>query len=153
MAMRILIADDRKDFAELLALMVLHAGHEVAGVVTSGGLGAMRAYSECAPDLVLMDFMMPKYNGVTAARQILSKDPGARVVLISGLSDTSELQWAAADAGAMGVLRKPFSQSQLEELLAILPFASFHLRAAFQEARSPDSLKQLTGDGTLHSKS
>ena len=58
------------------------------------GLGAMRAYSECAPDVVLMDFMMPHYNGVTAARQILSRDPGARVVLISGMSDTSELQWA-----------------------------------------------------------
>jgi CheY-like chemotaxis protein len=151
--MRILIADDRKDFAELLALMVLHAGHEIADVVTSGGLGAMRAYSKCAPDAVLMDFMMPHYNGVTATRQILSRDPGARVVLISGMPDTNELRWAAADAGAMGVLSKPFSQSQLEDLLAVLPFASFHLRVPVPEVRSPVCLDPQTGDKLVHSAS
>ncbi len=118
--MRILIADDRKDFADLLALMVRHAGHEVANVVTTGGLGAMRAYRECAPDLVLMDFMMPHLNGVTATSQILSRDPNARVVMISGVSDTKELQRAAWDAGAKGVLQKPFSQAQLTDLLSVL---------------------------------
>ena len=122
--MRILIADDEKKFTELLAIMVCDAGHEVADVVTSGGLAAMRAYSECAPDVVLMDYLMPNYNGVTAARQILSKDPGARVVLITGMPDTHELQVAASNAGAMGVLQKPFSQTELEELLAVLPFVS-----------------------------
>ena len=76
--MRILIADDEKNFTELLSLMVRKAGHEVAHVVNSGGLATIRAYNECAPDVVLLDYMMPNYNGVTAARQIISKDPGAR---------------------------------------------------------------------------
>ena len=132
--------------------MVCNAGHEVADVVTSGGLGAMRAYSECAPDVVLMDFMMPNYNGVTAARQILSKDPGARVVLITGMPDTHELQVAASDAGAMGVLRKPFSQSELEDLLAVLPFASFHLCGSIPDSPAPPTAP-LAGDRTVHSKS
>jgi two-component system chemotaxis response regulator CheY len=153
MLMRILIADDEKKFAELLVLMVLDAGHEVAGVVTSGGLGAMHAYSECEPDVVLMDFRMPQFNGVTATRHILSKDTRARVVLISGLPDTSELQLAASDAGAMGVLQKPFSQTELEDLLAILPFASVHMRAARQNARSLDSVQRSKGDGAAYSKS
>ena len=147
--MRILIADDEKRFTELLALMISSAGHEVADIVTSGGLGVMRAYSQCAPDVVLMDFMMPNYNGITATRQILSKDPGACVVMMSGLPDTHKLQWAAADAGAMGVLQKPFSQSELEDLLAILPFASFHSRGAFQTARSQTSMQHLDGGGML----
>ena len=140
--MRILIADDEKNFARLLAIMVENAGHEVANVVTSGGLGAMRAYSECAPDVVLMDYRMPQFNGVTAARQILSKDPGARVVMISGLPDTRELQWAASEAGAMGVLQKPFSQEALEELLAVLPYAS---------SPGPGSGPPLIGDRSMHS--
>ena len=151
--MRILIADDEKKFTELLRMMVRSAGHEVADVVTSGGLGAMRAYSECAPDVVLMDFIMPIYNGVTATRQILSKDPGACVVIISGLADTRELQWAASDAGAMGVLQKPFSQTELEDLLAVLPYASSPVRGFIQEAGSVDSAWPLAGDGAVHSKS
>ncbi len=126
--MRILIADDEKKFTELLALMIRKAGHEVADVVNSGGLGAIRAYNECAPDVVLMDYMMPNYNGVTAARQIISRDPGARVVLMTGMRDTHELQMTASNAGAIGVLHKPFSQTELEELLAVLPFAAHHLR-------------------------
>jgi CheY-like chemotaxis protein len=151
--MRILSADDKKEFAELLALMIVHAGHEVADVVTSGGLGAMRAYSECTPDVVLLDFMMPQFNGVTAARQILSKDPGACVVLISGLSDTRDLQWAAADAGAMGVLQKPFSQSELEDLLAVLPMASVRLRGSIPAPGSPPSVQRSGGDWNVHSTS
>lgn len=151
--MRILIADDEKKFTELLAIMVSNAGHEVADVVTSGGLGAMRAYSECAPDVVLMDFMMPNFNGVTAARQILSKDPGARVVLITGLPDTHDLQIAASNAGAMGVLQKPFSQSELEDLLAVLPFASHHLRGCHPDAPTLAVPMPPNGDRSVHSKS
>lgn len=135
--MRILIADDEKNFTELLSLMIRKAGHEVAHVVNSGGLATIRAYNECAPDVVLMDYMMPNYNGVTAARQIISKDPGARVVLMTGMRNTPELQMAASNAGAMGVLHKPFSQSELEGLLAVLPFASHHLRSSLPEAPIP----------------
>ena len=122
--MRILIADDDKKFVELLSLMIHSVGHEVADVVTSGGLDVMRAFDRCAPDVVLMDFIMPHYNGVTATRQILSKEPNARVVIITGLPDTNKLQVVAADAGALGVLKKPFSETELADLLAILPFAT-----------------------------
>jgi CheY-like chemotaxis protein len=151
--MRILIADDERKFTELLAIMVCNAGHEVAEVVTSGGLGAMKAYTECAPDVVLMDYLMPNFNGVTATRQILSKDPGARVVLITGMPDTRELQWAASDAGAMGVLAKPFSQAQLEDLLAILPYASLPVCGSVPEACLPASVRLPAGEGSVHSRS
>jgi two-component system, chemotaxis family, chemotaxis protein CheY len=149
--MRILIADDEKKFADLLAIMVGNAGHEVASVVTSGGLGAMQAYSECAPDVVLMDFMMPQYNGVTATRQILSKDPGARVVVISGMPDTVKLEWAASEAGAMGVLKKPFTQEELEDLLAVLPYASPHRQGPVAGASSPVPGQTPHGDRSMRS--
>lgn len=126
--MRILIADDDQNFVELLMLMLRSIGHEVADIVTSGGADVMGAYDKCAPDVVLMDFMMPHYNGVTAARQILSKQPSARVVIMSGLPDPKKLKIAAAAAGALCVLKKPFSQTELEDLLAVLPFASHRQR-------------------------
>ncbi|MEO6741186.1 MAG: response regulator [Chthoniobacteraceae bacterium] len=116
--MRFLIADDEKDFATFLSIMIEDAGHEVAEVVALGGMSVLRAYSECRPDVVMMDIMMPQLNGVTSTRQILSKDPDARVVMMSGMLDSKALQLTAANAGAVGVLHKPFSQVQFKELIA-----------------------------------
>ena len=116
--MRFLIADDEKDFAAYLSLMIEDAGHEVAQVVTLGGLSVMRAYSECRPDVVMMDFMMPQFNGVTSTRHILSKHPAARVVMMSGMLDAGALRQTAANAGAVAVLAKPFSQTQFQALMA-----------------------------------
>ncbi len=118
--MRILIADDERDFATYLSLMVEDAGHEVAQVITTGGLSVMLAYNDCIPDIVLMDVMMPHLNGITSTRQILSKDPEARVILMSGMLDTVSLQMTAANAGASANLHKPFSQAQLQEVLTTL---------------------------------
>jgi CheY-like chemotaxis protein len=115
--MRFLIADDQKDFATLLARTIVNAGYEVAEVVTSGGLSVMRAYTRCQPDVVLMDFMMPQFNGLTAARHILSKDPDACIILMSGLPDVRELRASAIEMGAFGLLQKPFTPRDLEELL------------------------------------
>ena len=118
--MRILIADDERDFAAYLSLMVEDAGHEVARVVTTGGPGAVLAYDDCIPDIVLMDIMMPLGNGITSTRQILSRNPGARVILMSGMLDTVSLQATAAKAGAAANLHKPFSQAHLQEVITTL---------------------------------
>jgi|GEM_PF-1636016 len=127
--MRILIADDDIAFIEFLTFMIQDAGHQVAGVVTTGGQDVMAAYDKCAPDAVLIDFIMPFYNGINAARQILNKQPNARVVIISGLPDVDKLRKVAKDAGALAVLKKPFSEAELSDLLAALRFTPQLLRA------------------------
>ncbi len=75
--MRVLIADDQKDVGKSLAELVSFCNHQKIGVVASG-LEAIQAYTQHHPDLVLMDYRMPKLNGTTALRNILSKDPAAR---------------------------------------------------------------------------
>lgn len=115
--MRILIADDTKDFAAFLERLVRGLEHEVAEVVTSGGLGVIQAYDRHKPDLVLMDFRMPRFNGMTACRHILSKDSSARIVVMSGDVNQTGLLAAAARVGAIGTIRKPFSQPELRVLL------------------------------------
>ncbi len=72
---RVLIADDEKGTAVPLADMVRACNHEVIGVVGSG-LEAIQTFSRLRPDLVLMDYSMPKLNGATACRNILAKYPG-----------------------------------------------------------------------------
>ena len=107
-----MIADDQKAVGATLAALVCHCNHEVVAVVESG-LEAIQAYNRHHPDVVLMDYWMSKLNGVTACRNILAKDPAARVILVSGVSPLSEL----SDSGAVAVLSKPIRLDRLEQAL------------------------------------
>jgi two-component system, chemotaxis family, chemotaxis protein CheY len=109
---RVLIADDQKAVGATLAALVCHCNHEVVAVVESG-LEAIQAYNRHHPDVVLMDYWMSKLNGVTACRNILAKDPAARVILVSGVSPLSEL----SDSGAVAGLSKPIRLDRLEQAL------------------------------------
>lgn len=113
--MRILIADDQKDVGTTMAALVCHCKHEVVQVVGSG-LEAIQAYERHKPDVVLMDYWMSKLNGVTACRNILAKNPKARIILFSGL----DLGRDGTDAGAIAVLTKPVGLKRLEEALEAL---------------------------------
>ena len=109
-AMRVLIADDQKSVGTSLAEMVRRCQHEVVEVVSSG-LEAIHAYGRHHPDVVLMDYQMPKLNGATACRNIMAKYPEARVILVSGV--VREI----ADSGALAILVKPV---KLDALYAAL---------------------------------
>ena len=110
--MRVLIADDQRSVGTSLADLVRCCKHEIVGVVGSG-LEAIQAYNRYRPDLVLMDYWMPKLNGATACRNILAKDPSARIILVSG--------WAPSDdtraSGAIAILPKPLDLDRLEAAL------------------------------------
>jgi len=110
--MRVLIADDQRSVGTSLADLVRCCKHEIVGVVGSG-LEAIQAYNRYHPDLVLMDYWMPKLNGVTACRNILSKDPAARVILVTGWSPSDD----AAGSGAIAILPKPLDLDRLEAAL------------------------------------
>ena len=110
--MRVLIADGQKDVGISLAALVERCGHEVLQVVGSG-LDAIQAYTRLQPDLVLMDYSLPRLNGATAARMILAKDPAARIVIVSGGTPPV----SQAESGALAVLAKPV---ELDKLYAAL---------------------------------
>src|SRR5437764_7974802 len=98
-AMRVLIADDQRSVGTSLAELVRRCQHEVVEVVTSG-LEAIQAFGRHHPDVVLMDYQMPKLNGATACRNIVAKYPDARVILVSG--SPKEI----AGSGALAILLK-----------------------------------------------
>jgi len=113
--MRILIADDERDMAEALAAFVRTRQHEVVATVTTGGLDAIHSYIRFSPDLLLVDVLMPKFNGVTVCRAVLSRNPAAKIVLISGKLDA--IHPIVADTGAIAFLSKPVDFSKLDEIL------------------------------------
>jgi two-component system chemotaxis response regulator CheY len=104
--MRVLIADDQKSVGTSLADLVRLCRHEVVEVVGTG-LEAIHAYDRHQPDVVLMDYYMPKFNGAVACRNIVAKYPSARIILVSGS------RREVADSGAMAVLQKPVHLDQL----------------------------------------
>jgi CheY-like chemotaxis protein len=104
--MRVLIADDQKSVGTSLAELVRLCHHEVVEVVGSG-LEAIHAYDRHHPDVVLMDYNMPKLNGATACRNIVAKYPTARIILVSGTPKD------AGDSRALSVLIKPVRLDQL----------------------------------------
>jgi two-component system, chemotaxis family, chemotaxis protein CheY len=112
-SMRVLIADDQKGVGSTLAALVAECDHEVVEVVGSG-FEAIQAYHRLRPDVVLMDYYMPRLNGVTACRNILSRYPGANVILVSGIVEAEDI----GHSGAIAVLSKPIRLAQLKVLLS-----------------------------------
>ena len=106
--MRVLIADDQKGVGVTLAAMVESCGHQVVQVVGSG-IEAIQAYSRHKPDIVLMDFSMPRLNGATACRMILSKDPNAKILIVTATAPAA----VEADTGAFAILPKPVDLDKL----------------------------------------
>src|SRR5437763_8927101 len=113
--MRVLIADDDKELAEALAECVTACGHEVVGTVTGGGLAVIQAFARCPADAVLLDIMMPGYNGLTVCHALLSRKPDAKVIFVSGSADKQDP--FVANCGAAAYLQKPVSLADLRDTL------------------------------------
>src|SRR5437868_13592935 len=141
--MRVLIADDQRSVGASLGDLVGLCHHEVVDVVSSG-LEAIQAYGRLKPDVVLMDYVMAKLNGATACRNILAKDPNARIILVSGMPKVAEL----ADSGAVAVLAKPVA---LEILEAALNAAATRLPPSRKRPQVPQSeVSQGIGSDTTN---
>jgi len=73
--MRVLIGDGQKDVGMSLATLVERCGHEVV-LVAGSGLETIQAYARLEPDVVLIDYAIPRLNGVVAARMIPRRNMG-----------------------------------------------------------------------------
>ena len=76
---------------------------------------------------------MSRLNGVTACRNILAKDPAARIILVSGAIGPKEL--SLSHSGAIAILQKPISVAQIQEVLDSL--ASHQTLPLFEETIRP----------------
>jgi CheY-like chemotaxis protein len=113
---RILLADDNRDAAESLAIILRLEGHEVE--LAHDGVAALRAFARHRPDVALLDIGMPKTSGYEVARQIRANPEGARVLLIAitGWAQDSDKAQSRA-AGFDHHLTKPVEPEMLIELL------------------------------------
>jgi DNA-binding NarL/FixJ family response regulator len=102
---RVLICDDQQLVCEgLRAILGTAPGIEVVGVVHDGA-AAIERVAAMRPDVVLMDLKMPTLDGVRATREIRSRFPNVRVLVITTY-DADEWVFDAIRAGAAGYLLK-----------------------------------------------
>jgi DNA-binding NarL/FixJ family response regulator len=109
---RILIVDDHAVVREgLRAFLELQEGMEVVGEAADGELAISEA-ERLQPDVILMDLVMPKLDGVGAMRALRARVPGARVVVLTSFLDDERLL-PAIQAGAAGYMLKNAEPAEL----------------------------------------
>jgi CheY-like chemotaxis protein len=114
-AKRILIADDNRDAADTLAVLLDFLGYETR--TAYNGQDAVTVAQEFKPCLVILDINMPLMDGYEAAKT-LRKTEGNRVILIALTAISNrEAKARAADAGFDIHLTKPVGGDELEGLL------------------------------------
>lgn len=110
---RILIADDHTLVrAGLCALLDSEPGMEVVGEAADGVEAVDRA-NALELDVILLDLVMPRKDGIEAITEICAADPGARILVLTSYTDDDKV-FPAIKAGALGYLLK---DSEPHELL------------------------------------
>jgi len=115
---RVLIVDDNKAAADMLAMLVRMQGHEV--VTVSDGYEAVQQAAEFLPHMILMDIGMPKMNGYEAARAI-RKQPWGKLLLLVALTGwgQDEDKRRTKAAGFDHHLVKPADPGEVRRLIGI----------------------------------
>jgi CheY-like chemotaxis protein len=113
---RILIADDNRDAAESLAVLLRMEGHEVT--LAHNGTEALASFNALLPEVAVLDIGMPGLNGYEVARQVRRLSLGRAVTLIAatGLGQEADKAQALA-AGFNHHFTKPIEPHQLSLLL------------------------------------
>lgn len=111
-SIRILVVDDHPVVTSgLAAMLFVTGGLELAG--TAGNAEeAILFCDQDAPDVVLMDLVMPGTDGVSAIQAILARHPQTRIVALSSFRESDLIQ-AALKAGAIGYLLKNATAAEL----------------------------------------
>ncbi len=137
MKIKVLIADDHTIVrAGLTALLGTEKDIEVVGEAKNGAEAVSNAV-ELNPDIVIMDLMMPKMDGVEATKELLRKAPSVKTILLTTYG-TSDGIAHALRAGARGAVLKNADNSELAKAIRIVAQGGDYI--------SPDIRQQLAAD-------
>ena len=102
----IMIADD-SDAVRLVLKDILAIGNHTVVAEARNGEEAVDLFFQTSPELLLLDLAMPKKDGLTVLKEIIEKNPNAKVVLITA-SDDQKIINQCLQIGALSYISKPF---------------------------------------------
>ncbi len=141
---RILVVDDNPTNLEVLRVRLNAHGYEVVTAVD--GEDALNRARGVAPDLVLLDVMMPKLDGISVVRE-LKQDNTLRftpIILVTAKSDTRDVV-IGLEAGADDYLTKPFEHAALiARVRSMLRIKDLHDTVRLQATQLKEQTEQLS---------
>ena len=110
-----LIVDDSKFMRKIISDILTNGGHTIAGEADNGQDG-IDLYAELKPDFVTMDITMGGKDGINAVKEIKTKYPDSRIIVVSALNEqTIKLNDELINADAY--ITKPFDSETLLKLV------------------------------------
>lgn len=141
-AIRVLIVDDHKLFADAISPSLQRKGIDVVGVVTNGS-DALDVVRREVPDAVLVDIGLPDQSGLLVGSMILQERPSTVVIALTALED-GRLTKEAARAGFHGFLTKSSNLTQfVSSVLAVLQGKTVYPK----RQKRPDGAPSLSQQG------
>jgi DNA-binding response OmpR family regulator len=131
----ILVVDDEKAVTDLLVYNLQKANYQT--LVAADGREALRMAREAAPDLILLDVMIPEMDGLDVCRE-LRKTSRVPIIMITARGEEID-RVVGLELGADDYVCKPFS---VRELLA-------RIKAVLRRGEEPGTPEVLTGPGGL----
>lgn len=125
-AATILVIDDEKSVRDLVSIIISSRGYNV--VSAADAVEGMKLVASLRPDLVLMDYMMPGVDGLTALGQMRAEYPDTYVIMFTGKGN-EEIAVALMKAGASDYILKPFNnQNMVDRIETVLKIRGVELR-------------------------
>jgi two-component system, chemotaxis family, chemotaxis protein CheY len=110
---RVLVVDDAAFMRKVVSDALVSGGHDVIGEAGNGS-DAITRFQELRPELTMLDINMPEKDGLEALAEIMTLDPGARVLMCSALGQESKVI-QSIKLGAKDFVVKPFAPERLLE--------------------------------------
>jgi len=116
---RVMIVDDSEDARSLLKDFLLVHNHDVVAEA-SDGVEAIEKYYSKKPDLIFLDLVIPKIDGLSVLKKIRSHDHSSKIIILTG-NDNPEIFNECTKLGVLAFLVKPFN---LNDILDIISFSN-----------------------------
>lgn len=116
MTKRILIIDDEEDLINVIRVGLIANGYEV--ISSTGGLDGLERAKKDIPNLILLDVMMPHFDGFSVLRELKASSKTASIptIMLTGKDDAKSLK-IAKSFGATDFITKPFNVEALLDLI------------------------------------
>jgi DNA-binding NarL/FixJ family response regulator len=118
MSIRILLVDDHQVVREGIRALLEREGFEIVGEADNG-FRAIELAGELSPQIALLDFDMPKMNGIVTAQHLLAASPATRLLLLTMYTDRQYVT-GALRAGVHGFVVKTQAASDLVQAIRIV---------------------------------
>lgn len=140
---KILVVDDEKPISDIVKFNLTKEGYEV--FTAYDGEEALAQVNEIEPDLILLDLMLPKIDGLEVAREV-RKTYDMPIIMVTA-KDSEIDKVLGLELGADDYVTKPFSN---RELVARVKANLRRGAAAAKEAEEPANAELTIGDLTIH---